>query len=421
MRLLKRTVKNYTIYSVLVLIICTPLFYLAIQRLFIVEMEKELFHHKNNFLHTVSQLNSENDIHLYQLLNEEFKLNDTRRWPIADSLFTYTEYDSLGKEIVPYRALRTGVVFDNTHYELIIRESIVGNTKLVAAIVVIQTVLLVLMLVGFILINRKLSKVVWDPFYLILDKLKHYQIDKDLTIDLPHSPTFEFRDLSKAIVQLVDKNREAFLIQKEFTENASHELQTPLAIFRSKLELLMQGKDITQEQAELISGLLDATDRIARLNKNLLLLSQIENRQFPSRQEIVVSTTLGQVLELYNQLAQDKQIKIITTVDSDVIVETNSVLLEILIGNFISNALRHTHEKGEIKIQMKEDSFHVSNPGEALKHPDKIFQRFNRESRSTQGNGLGLAIAKKICEIEGFHINYQYSDGHHHFSVVFKP
>lgn len=421
MRLLKRTVKNYIVYSILVLVVCTPLFYLAIQKLFIIEMEEELFHHKSNFLHTLIQIDSENEIQLYQLINEEFRLNDARYWPIADSLFTYSQYDSLEKEIIPYRALRTGITFNNKHYELIIRESIVGNTKLVTAIVGIQTVLLVLMLIGFILINRKLSKVIWDPFYMILDKLKHYQIDKDLAIDLPRSSTSEFRDLSDAIIQLINKSREAYVSQKEFTENASHELQTPLAIFRSKLELLMQGKDITQEQAELISGLLDATDRIARLNKNLLLLSRIENRQFLSRQEISVSAALTQSLELYSPMAQDKQAKIITAMESDLIVKTNSILLDILLSNFISNALRHTPEESEIIIQIKKHSLQISNPGEPLRNPDKIFERFNHESRSIQGNGLGLAIIKKICDIEGFTVKYYYSKGQHHFSVIFKP
>jgi signal transduction histidine kinase len=421
MRLLSRTVKNYIVYSVLLLVVCTPLFYLAMQRLFIAEMEEELFHHKSNFLQTISQLNTENDIQLYQLINEEFILNNAVSWPITDSLFTYSQFDSLENETIPYRALRTGITFTNKRYELIIRESIVGNTKLVTTIVGIQTVVLILMLAGFILINRKISKIVWDPFYTILDKLKQYQIDKDLAIDLPRSSTFEFRDLSEAITQLVNKSREAYLSQKEFTENASHELQTPLAIIQSKLELLMQSEDITHQQAELISELLDATNRIARLNKNLLLLSKIENRQFLARQEISMSASLTQSLELYHPMIQDKRVKVIVTVESDSIVETNSILVDILLNNFISNAIRHSAEQSEIKILLTKDYFRISNPGEPLLNPHKIFQRFNRESRSPHGNGLGLAIAKKICDIEGCNLNYHYSDGHHHFSVVFKP
>ena len=419
MKLLKRTVKNYILYSALLLLICTPLYYLSIHRLFVNEMEEELFHHKNNFKKTLDKLEYEKDIQLYQLINEEFQLKETSKWPISDSLFTYSQYDSLEKTFVPYRALRTGVTVQGTRYELLIRESIVGNTKLVTAIVAIQTTLLVLMLIGFILINRKLSKVVWDPFYTILEKLKNYQIDKDLTIDLPHSSTAEFRDLSEALVHLVNKSRDAYLSQKEFTENASHELQTPLAIFRSKLELLMQGADISSEQAELISSLLNATDRIVRLNKNLLLLSKIENRQFLSRQEILLSSALTQSLGLYKQMAQEKEIKITTHIISEIAIKTNPSLLEILLSNLISNAIRYTPAQNEVRIEIEKKSITIRNPGEPFNFPNKIFDRFNRESRTTQGNGLGLAIVKKICDTEGIPITYHYSQGSHLFSIDF--
>ncbi len=382
-------------------------------------MEEELFHHKNNFKKTLDKLENEKDIQLYQLINEEFQLKETSKWPISDSLFTYSQYDSLEKTFVPYRALRTGVTVQGTRYELLIRESIVGNTKLVTAIVAIQTTLLVLMLIGFILINRKLSKVVWDPFYTILEKLKNYQIDKDLTIDLPHSSTAEFRDLSEALVHLVNKSRDAYLSQKEFTENASHELQTPLAIFRSKLELLMQGADISSEQAELISSLLNATDRIVRLNKNLLLLSKIENRQFLSRQEILLSSALTQSLGLYKQMAQEKEIKITTHIISEIAIKTNPSLLEILLSNLISNALRYTPAQNEVRIEIEKKSITIRNPGEPFNFPNKIFDRFNRESRTTQGNGLGLAIVKKICDTEGIPITYHYLQGSHLFSIDF--
>jgi hypothetical protein len=159
--------------------VCTPLYYLIIQQLFINEMEEELFHHKNNFIETVARLETEEEIKLYRLINEEFILTESDQVPITDSLYTYSQYDSLENKLIPFRALRTGVTIQNKPYQLVIRESIVGNTQLVAAIVSVQAGLLILLLVGFVLINRKLSKDIWGSFYIILEKLKHYQIDKD--------------------------------------------------------------------------------------------------------------------------------------------------------------------------------------------------------------------------------------------------
>jgi signal transduction histidine kinase len=419
MKLLKRTVRNYILYAALLILVCTPIYYLAIQKLFVIEMEEELFHHKENFQKISLNLRTENDIQLFQLINEEFSLKKANRWPISDSLFTYSKYESLENEMVPYRALRTGVTIQEKHYELIIRESIVGNTKLVAAIVVIQTTLVILLLVGFIWINRTLSRVVWDPFYMILEKLKQYQIDKDLSINLPQSTITEFHDLREALIQLLNNSKEAYLSQKEFTENASHELQTPIAIFRSKLELLIQTTGITNEQADLIGSLMDATDRMARLNKNLLLLSKIENRQFISRQEILIRTFIEQSIKLYNQKALEKQIKINTIINAESPVCVNPILLETLLNNLISNAIRHSQSQKEITIKIEAQSLVISNPGNELRNPDKIFQRFNKESAAPQGNGLGLAIVKKICDVEGINIYYHHAEGQHHFQVDF--
>lgn len=419
MKLLRRTVRNYIIYSALLMLVCTPLYYLAIHRLFVNEMEEELFHHKENFHATSAKLTTEKDLELYQLINEEFSLKEAAQWPIADSLFSYTEVNSATGEQIPFRALRTSATVGDNHYELIIRESLMGNSKLVLAIVAIQTGLLILMLLGFILINRKLSKAVWDPFYTILEKLKQYQIDKDINIELPRSFILEFRDLREAIIHLVNKSREAYLSQKEFTENASHELQTPLAVIRSKLELLMQSQQINHEQAELISDMLNATDRISRLNKNLLLLSKIENRQFIASQEVHLKELVSQTIEHYKPIAQSKLITLSVNADSDLVKNANPILLDILIGNLISNALKHSPEQSEVKVLIAQDSITVTNPGEPLKNPEKIFNRFNREAWSAQGNGLGLAIVKKICEVEALGISYHYENGEHNFKISF--
>jgi signal transduction histidine kinase len=220
---------------------------------------------------------------------------------------------------------------------------------------------------------------------------------------------------------LVNKSRDAYLNQKEFTENASHELQTPIAIFRSKLELLIQTTPLTKEQAELISNLLDTTDRIARLNKNLLLLlSKIENRQFISTDEVSVLAVLNRTIEDYQQLAFTREINITVDAAKDLVIKANPILFEILISNLISNALRYATFKTDVWIKVEKETLTVLNNGSPLKSPEKIFNRFNQESRSSQGSGLGLAILKKICEVENFSINYYYSNSRHQFQVSFS-
>ena len=269
------------------------------------------------------------------------------------------------------------------------------------------------------LINRKLSNRIWQPFYNILDKLKQYQIDKDSSISLPQSAIAEFRDLSSVISQLINRNVEVFRSQKEFTENAAHELQTPLAICRTKLELLAQTKDLTQEQADLVGSLSDSIDRITRLNKDLLLLSRIESRQFLSLEEIVPKAVILKCLEVYRHKIQEKGLNVELSLDETSRLKANSVLLEVLIANIISNAIRHANNGGSVAVVSTKSGVIVSNSGDPLEHPEKIFHRFHRESRTTFGSGLGLSIAKKICQVAGYAISYSYSSDRHHFEILF--
>jgi signal transduction histidine kinase len=238
-------------------------------------------------------------------------------------------------------------------------------------------------------------------------------------LNLPRSSIAEFRDLSTAITQLVQQNHKAYKNQREFTENASHEMQTPLAICRTKLELLAQSKDLSQDQAELIGQLFDGMDRITRLNKNLLLLARIENRQFFDTEEINLSGAVQKSVHAYHRQASEKSLQVTQNVDQDSFIKFNPILLEVLINNLVSNAIRHTPESGTVDIVGSREFILVTNSGPPLEHPEKIFQRFHRESRSTLGSGLGLSIVKKVCDVSGCRIAYRYTSSGHQFQIWF--
>jgi len=304
-------------------------------------------------------------------------------------------------------------------YTLQIQESMVTTVELISAIVAIQVGIIGLLLAGFVIINRKLSSTVWQPFYTLLGRLKKYQIDRDNTIDLPPSSTDEFSDLGETISHLVKRNHEVYQNQKEFTENASHELQTPLAICRSKLELLAQTRELTQEQADLVVDLLAATNRIARLNKDLLLLSRIENRQFIEMEKIDLGAVVRNCLESYGKQEEEKGLTVKLSLNGESRIRANRVLLEVLINNVISNAFRHTPVGGTVTIEGRNLELFVNNSGEPLEHSEKIFHRFHRESRSTQGSGLGLSIVRKICEVGGYGVSYNYASSMHQLRISF--
>ncbi len=419
MKLLNRTIKNYLLFSVVLVCICTPLFYVAMQKLLLSRMDEELREHKEEFGESVAHLKTEKDLKLYHLMTREFLLTPIDTLPKSDIIFTEDIIDKTGEDVVPHRILKSGVTINGKNYELQIKESLVDNGRLITSIMGIQIIMLTLMLTGFTFINRRLSKIIWGPFYIILDKLKKYHIDQDQSLELPRSSTAEFRDLSAVIKQLVEKNHEAYLSQKEFTENASHEIQTPLAICRTKLELLSQTKELTQEQAELVGALSEASDRISRLNRNLLLLAKIENQQFREQENIDVVVLTEKLLKQQEEQIKLKNISLEVLHDDSLIVNSNAALIEILLSNLITNSIRHSIASSTINLTIRNKMFQLSNKGASFNFPDKIFDRFHRESKSGNGSGLGLAIAKKICDTEGYSIAYSFDASTHHFTISF--
>ena len=417
MKLLTRTVRNYVIFSALLVVVCTPLFYFSIQRLFVRKMDQELISHKKEFYELVPLLKTETDLKFFSLMNDEFSLKENGHQIETDSLFTFVRYNQEEQTEHPYRVLRTGVMIQGKAYELQIQESLVSTFDMVLAIVIIQATLITLLLIGLALISRKLSRTIWDPFYTILDRLKKYQIDKDISIDLPRSTTAEFRDLSSAISQLVIKNHDAFQSQKEFTENASHELQTPLAVMKGKIDLLMQ-TPLSEKQAELIHVLQDAASRMARLNRNLLLLTKIENQQFLEQEQINLDSLVQKLVGQFQEQLEQKSMEVKIEKSSELTVHANSTVIEVLFTNLITNSIRYSPSKSKVNILMHDNVFTISNPGTPLNSPEKIFGRFQREA-GTSGSGIGLAIVKKICDNSGYTIQYQYLNGAHTFTLNF--
>lgn len=417
MKLLTRTVRNYVIFSALLVVVCTPLFYFLIQRLFVHEMDEELVAHKNEFHELIPLLKTEADLKLFSLMNDEFSLTKNNQRAGSDSLFTTMLFDDEEKENHPFRVLRSYVTIQGNSYVLQIQESLVSTGDMIWAIVIIQGTLITFLLIGLVLINRKLSRTVWDPFYIILDKLKKYQIDKDMAIDLPRSTTAEFRDLSSAISQLVHKSHDAYQSQKEFTENASHELQTPLAVIKGKIDLLMQ-TPLSEKQAELIHVLQDTASRMARLNRNLLLLAKIENQQFLEQESVNLVSLIEKLIAQFTEQAGQKGLTIASDFPNEWSIRANSTAMEILFTNLITNAIRYAPSNSAIKISMKDHVFTISNEGEPLRHPEKIFERFQRDAGSN-GSGIGLAIVKKICDHNGYALGYRYLNNSHTFRVAF--
>ena len=285
--------------------------------------------------------------------------------------------------------------------------------------IVLQFVLIFVVLgVALVLMLGFLSKRMWRPFDRTLEAIEHFDLEGGTVPLLPESDVKEFSRLNAALEKLMCENQKSYRMQKEFTENASHELQTPLAVFQGKLDMLLQQPNLTEEQAAIIQDLYRMSGRLSRLNRNLLLLAKMENGQF-SKQEVDVVEVLDDLKPYFENLAGSlhlcKEVRV-----QKLMVSANRSLLESLVSNLVVNAVRHNVAEGQIRLTLDEGSLSISNTSDESMPLDasRIFLRFYRPSETHSGNGLGLAIVKAICDYHGWSVDYGYNEGWHVFTVV---
>lgn len=265
-----------------------------------------------------------------------------------------------------------------------------------------------------------LSKYIFKPFRKSMQAIHQFNVKQKGKLQLGATSTSEFRELNEFLEKMADKAREDYAQMKQFSENASHELQTPLAVLRSKLELLTE-TDISEEQAFFIEDMQNAIDKLSRIHRTLTLLTKLENQEFETSQHISFCKTLDEIVTLYSDTLSMQGISITRDVEKDIRLKMHPVLAEMLITNLVSNAIRHNLEGGYIDIVATPHHFTISNSGLAPDvEPEELFQRFKKGSHSVNGTGLGLAIVKQICQVSDFTIQYYYLDGTHTVSVHFS-
>jgi signal transduction histidine kinase len=423
MRLLQVSLRSLLLYSLILVVISVPISIFSIRQIINEEVDESLALHTDQFIKHIKSyeyLNDlEMDLKIWDQLSYDIVLTPADGMATAQKYETTSMYDSIEQESHPFRTLSSGIIIKDKSYLLTIRMSLVDNDELVMALGIVQVVLVVLLTTGLLLINRSLSRKLWKPFYDTLSQLKAYELDKGAAIKTEKTNITEFDDLNKTVSHLTDRNRKVFLEQKEFIENASHELQTPLSIFQSKLDNLMQISGLTEAGAATILDLEETAQRMARLNKNLLLLSKIDNDQFNEVEEINLSKLANALLANLKPMADLDNISIQTSI-SPLSITANATLTEVLLTNLFHNAIRHTTINGNVIVKITDRELTVTNTGNPIKmDSEKMFERFSKEGKSVNSSGLGLAIVKKICDTCQYKITYTFQDGVHTFSVSF--
>lgn len=274
------------------------------------------------------------------------------------------------------------------------------------------------MSLSFLVIILFLTKRIWHPFDDTLKKIERFNLDKSEIPTFLPTDTKEFVRLNESIGKLMERNLKTYKEKKEFTENASHELQTPIAIFQSKLDLLLQ-EELNETQSQIISELYLVSSRMSRLNKNLLLLAKIENKQYKETELVDLTEYINNDLPLYRDLYPNHTIKLIDKRRDQLKILTNPTLLNSLITNLVINAIHHSPVNGNIEIELNNDMLSISNEAKEGALDDKIlFHRYNTDKKNS--NGLGLAIVKAICTYHGWQVSYLFHAEKHIFQVDFR-
>ena len=416
-KLLYKTTRDFLVFSVLVLLISAPVFYLITERLYIEETDETLLLQKEEFVEDFLANFKISDIPIWNKYNRNVSILPSDNIH-KDTLFDKVYFDKLENE--PYRVLNAPIVIAGKKFTYLGRVNMVEKEDMVISTALLFLLIIIILLIGILLINKISSKQIWKSFYDTLEQIRDFEIDKSKKPKFMSTDVEEFNQLNKSIERLIEKNTEIYNNQREFVENAAHELQTPLALFQTKIDTLIQFPDMPIAQSQLLGALNDDVSRLNRLNKNLLLLSKIENEHYLEKQPLILNDYLKKNLDFFSEQAKAKNLSIVMELNGILELESNPALVEILINNLFLNAIRHNVADGKIIVTTESHSVTFSNSGN--KNPliiDKLFGRFSKADPSSQGNGLGLAIIKKIAIQNNWEIAYAFENDLHNFTVTF--
>jgi signal transduction histidine kinase len=318
--------------------------------------------------------------------------------------------DRQENELEPYLEYSKQAEINGHYYSIKLRQSKFENRDLLIIMTLSLFVLLLSAMGISFIITRKMNKSVWANFELNLQKMEAFSFEGHHDLDLPVSGIDEFDRLNKVVNTLTRKLRQDYLSLKELTENASHEIQTPLAIVLLNLEEILQ-KDISPDMFKKVVTSINALKRLSTLNSSLLLLTKIENGQYEALEKVDMNEIIKQKILEFKPLYEDLNISLNLHEEQEFVIDIDRRLAEIVVNNLLSNAIKYNLPDGNIDIMITFDKLKICNTGQKNDLSEKnIFNRFTKGSSSS--SGLGLSIVKSICNIYGLQIRYSKSDLH---------
>ena len=422
MKLLHYTYRKLSLLLVLLMVGWGVLFYYAIIDEVVDETDDTLENYAylliKQVLHDPSTLDTQGNlmsVYTFRPLTEEEGLS------YHEVFFDSSIYIELEGEHEPVRAMKTAFrAGDGQFYELTLMISTMERDDLQEAMLWYLGILFFLLLLCTSIGIRLVLKGVFRPLQRLLGWL--HQLQPGKPVPPLNNPTHirEFCQLGDAAVDMANRSYKAYEEQKQFIENAAHELQTPLAIVRGKVELLAESDTLTEPQMKELDAIYATLSRAVKLNKSLLLLSRIENGQFSDVEDVDMDEAIDQLLPDLMDIYEHKQVHLVRQRgEQPFVVRCNASLAHILLSNLLKNALLHNMDGGELYVTTTPDGLWIKNSGTEPLEADKLFRRFYHSDKGKKdSNGLGLAIARTIARSSSLGLDYEWQDGMHVFRLV---
>ncbi|MDF2849946.1 MAG: two-component sensor histidine kinase [Sphingobacterium multivorum] len=427
MKLANQTLKYLSISVLVVIALWSTLFYLFMLEVIHDNIDEELENQKRLIIQELSSNPTvapdlEFGVNNYKVrqISEEQALKMQNVY--KDTMLYMQDDDDPEPELEPVRMLTTAFEHQGYYYELSIINSMIEESDLIKNLFYSVVILFILLVISIVSINKVVIQRLWGPLYTFLDQLTRFRLGKTKEKPAMDTQIQEFKDLELAVATLIRHNEESYEQQKQFIGNASHELQTPLAIMINKLEIMAETEGLNQEQAEIVAAVLATAERLVRLNKSLLLLSKIENKQFLHNADLPFNALVLNIVVELEAIAAFKKVSINVVQEDQLSVQMDSALANIVVSNLLRNALFHNKLRGEVNIRITNKGLTVSNTStHAALDANLVFSRFYKSDATSKGTGLGLAIVQAICHLYGFAIVYQYENNQHSFQVNMFP
>lgn len=333
---------------------------------------------------------------------------------ISDTLI----YDPLQKEIELFKQLSESKEINGEYYLVTVRAMVIESEDILFAIVFTFVGIVFLAFIFLFYLNKSKNKKIWKPFFVNLDRLKNFSIKSSASLTFEDSDILEFHDLNTELISLTSKIKIDYRNLKQFTEDVSHEMQTPLAIMQAKIDTVINDKNITETQFAKFSSLQEDIQRLKQLNNKLILLAKIENDQFTNTATVNVQDVMEKCIHNLEELTSTT---INLSSNESLTIFMDKSLAIILFNNLLSNAIKHSSSGRSINVVIDKDSVEFKNYGSiALASPDIIFERYYKESKRKDSTGLGLSIVKKICDYYSFTPSYRFRESEHIFQINFN-